>query len=136
MNAVLVDAGPLVALFDVSDPHHAECRKALQTIDDPLATVWPAATEAMHLLRFSWPAQRALWEILENGVLMLLPLERSDAPRMRELMSKYSDLPMDLADAALVRVAEREKLRRIFTLDHRDFEIYRPLRLGRFRIIP
>ncbi len=51
-------------------------------------------------------------------------------------MRKYRDLPMDLADAALVRVAEREKLRRIFTLDHRDFAIYRPSRLGRFLIIP
>ena len=43
---------------------------------------------------------------------------------------------MDLADAALVRVAEREKLRRIFTLDRRDFEVYRPARLGRFSILP
>ncbi len=136
MNVVLVDAGPLVALYDASDPYHAACRKALQAIDDPLATVWPAATEAMHLLRFSWQAQRALWEILESGVLMLLPLDRSDAPRMRELMSKYSNLPMDLADAALVRAAERERIRRIFTVDRRDFEIYRPLRLGRFKIIP
>lgn len=58
------------------------------------------------MLRFSWEAQRALWEILENGVLTLLPLARPDAPRMRELMAKYSDLPMDLADAALVCVAE------------------------------
>lgn len=136
MNVVLVDAGPLVALYDVSDPHHAACRKALRLIDDPLATVWPAATEAMHLLRFSSRAQRALWEILENGVLTLLPLDRSDAPRMRELMSKYADLPMDLADAALVRVAERDRIRRIFTVDRRDFEIYRPLRLGRFKIMP
>ena len=63
-------------------------------------------------------------------------LDGSDVSRMRELMRKYRDLPMDLADAALVRVAEREKLRRIFTLDHRDFAIYRPSRLGRFLIIP
>jgi len=43
---------------------------------------------------------------------------------------------MDLADAALVRVAERERLRRVFTLDRRDFQIYRPARIGRFTIIP
>jgi len=55
---------------------------------------------------------------------------------MRELMRKYQDLPMDLADAALVRVAEREKLRRVFTLDQRDFQIYRPSRLGRFSLLP
>jgi predicted nucleic acid-binding protein len=55
---------------------------------------------------------------------------------MRRLMEKYRDLPMDLADAALVRVAEREKVRRIFTLDRRDFSLYRPTGLGRFVILP
>jgi predicted nucleic acid-binding protein len=55
---------------------------------------------------------------------------------MRELMRKYRDLPMDLADAALVRVAERERLRRIFTLDRRDFQVYRPSRMGRFAVLP
>jgi len=51
-------------------------------------------------------------------------------------MWKYRDLPMDLADAALVRIAEREKIRRIFTVDRRDFGLYRPYRLGRFEILP
>jgi len=55
---------------------------------------------------------------------------------MRGLMWKYRDLPMDLADAALVRVAERERIRRVFTVDRRDFAIYRPNRLGRFQILP
>ena len=55
---------------------------------------------------------------------------------MRELMRKYHDLPMNFADAALVTVAEREGIRRIFTLDRRDFEVYRPAKLGRFSLIP
>jgi predicted nucleic acid-binding protein len=55
---------------------------------------------------------------------------------MRELMEKYRDLPMDLARAALVRVAERESLLRIFTLDRRHFSIYRPGRRRRFAIVP
>lgn len=55
---------------------------------------------------------------------------------MHELMEKYHDLPMDLADAALVRVAERERIRRIFTLDRRDFTLYRPIGIGRFLILP
>ena len=59
-----------------------------------------------------------------------------DFPRMRELMRKYRDLPLDLADAALVRVAEREKVRTIFTIDRKDFSVYRPHRLGRFTLLP
>jgi predicted nucleic acid-binding protein len=66
----------------------------------------------------------------------ILILGKEDLVRMRELMRKYRDLPMDLADAALVRVAERERVRRIFTLDRRDFQIYRPSRIGRFVIFP
>ncbi len=136
MPAVLVDAGPLIALLDRSDPRNAVCVNALQSIHDPLVTVWPALTEAMYLLRFSWQAQGALWEMVETEALSILPLDHRDVPRMRELMRKYRDLPMDLADAALVRVAEREKLRRVFTLDRRDFGIYRPARIGRFSIMP
>jgi predicted nucleic acid-binding protein len=92
--------------------------------------------EAMHLLSFSWQAQEALWEMIEAEAVEMLPLTVADIPRMKELMRKNRDLPMDLADAALVRVAEREKLRRIFTLDRRDFQIHRPARIGRFAIIP
>jgi len=109
---------------------------AFRSLRDSLATVWPAFTEAMYLLGFSWEAQDALWEMIETQTLLLLPLDQNDVPRMKELMRKYRDLPMGLADAALVRVAEREKLRRIFTLDRRDFEVYRPARMGRFSIIP
>ena len=75
-------------------------------------------------------------EMLERGVVTLLPVEDADLARMHDLMKKYRDLPMDLADAALVAVAEREKVRRIFTLDRRDFAIYQPAKLGRFAILP
>ena len=132
---MLVDAGPLVALLDQSDPHHAASVAALTTFRDPLVTVWPAFTEAMYLLGSSWRGQKALWSRLEAGSLMLAQLDEGDAPRMRELMEKYRDLPMDLADAALVRVAEREDLTRIFTLDRRHFSVYRPGRRRRFSIL-
>ena len=137
MPAVLVDAGPLVALIDRSDPHHRRCVAAVATIRDPLITVWPAFTEAMHLVRASAQAQRTLWDLLNvRGGVSLVEIGPDDCPRMRELMWKYRDLPMDLADAALVRVAEREGLRRVFTIDRQDFEIYRPHRFGRFEILP
>lgn len=136
MRVVLVDAGPLVALIDRSDVHHRRCVAALRRLREPLATVWPAFTEAMYLLRGSWRAQDALWQMLTSPALVVLSLDADDVPRMHELMEKYRDLPMDLADAALVRVAERDHLRQVFTLDRTDFELYRPLRLGRFSLLP
>ena len=136
MPAVLVDTGPLVALLDRSDPDHAACQETFSSLNDSMVTVWPVVTEAMYMLRAYWQAQEALWEMIEMGAVEILPLGREDVPRMKELMHKYRDLPMDLADAALVRVAERERLRRIFTLDRRDFQIYRPSRIGRISILP
>jgi predicted nucleic acid-binding protein len=122
---ILVDAGPLVALIDADDQHHAKCVSTLQTLREPLATVWPPVTEAMYLLADLPKAQDALWEMLERGALQLLPLYAADVPRMRELMRKYADRSMDFADAALVRVAEREGIRKIFTIDRKDFSVYR-----------
>lgn len=126
MAAVLVDAGPLIALLDRGDVHHKECVDALDEIRGPLLTVWPAFTEAMYLLNFSHQAQTALWEMVEIGALGIAPLDENDAPRMKALMRKYRDLPMDLADAALIHAAERDKIQQIFTLDRRHFRVYRP----------
>lgn len=136
MRGVLVDAGPLVALVNRGDTHHRRCVDALKAIHDPMLTVWPAVSEALFLVRDSWPAQAALLELIESRVVELLPLDEDDVPRMTELMGKYRDLPMDLADAALVRVAERERLRHVFTLDQSDFRVYRPAGLGRLGLIP
>ena len=122
---ILVDAGPLVALVDAGDPHHRKCVEALRGIREPMATVWPALTEAIYLLADLPKAQDALWEMVERGAPELLPLGAGDIPRIRALMGKYADRPMDLADAALICVAEREGIRKIFTIDRRDFSVYR-----------
>jgi len=132
----LLDAGPLVALVHASDQEHDRCRTALGSIRRPLCTVWPVITEALYLLDFSWEAQDAVWDMLEEGGVTLIALDAADVPRMRALMRKYRDLPMDVADAALVTVAEREGITRVFTLDRRDFEVYRPAKIGRFSLVP
>ncbi|MEO8078657.1 MAG: PIN domain-containing protein [Acidobacteriota bacterium] len=136
MPAVLVDAGPLIALIEPTDRHHERCVAALDTLSDALLTVWPAFTEAMYLLRGVERSQAALWGMIESGGLDFAELTPDDAAPMRVLMARYRDQPMDLADAALVRVAERDNLRRMFTLDRRHFEIYRIHRRGRFAILP
>lgn len=125
MRAVLIDAGPIIALLDRSDRNHHRIVQALKRIRDPLVTAWPVVVESMYLLRFSWEAQRQLWHLLEADLIDLLPLDRSDYPPMRELMERYRDLPMDMADAALVHLAARESIERILTLDRRDFNVYR-----------
>jgi predicted nucleic acid-binding protein len=125
-----------VALIHADDRHHASCRDALERIREPLVTVWPVITEAMYLLDFSAEAQDALWRLLERDAVKILSLDAGDVPRMRELMRKYCDLPMDLADAALVRAAERERISRVFTIGRRDFEVYRPRGIRRFTILP
>jgi predicted nucleic acid-binding protein len=133
---ILVDAGPLVALVDSSDEHHGRCAAALREVAEPLGTVWPAVTEALYLLLDVPEGQDAVLEMLRRGVVRLLPLGHEDVPRIQELMAKYRDLPMDLADAALVRLAEREGLHRVFTVDRRDFAVYRIGKRKAFRIIP
>ena len=120
-----MDAGPLVALIDADDLHHARCVATLQKLREPLATAWPPFTEAMYLLADIPKAQDALCEMVERGALNILSFHSADMPRIRELMRKYADRPMDFADAALLRVAEREGIRTIFTIDRKDFSVYR-----------
>lgn len=136
MRGVLVDAGPLVAIIHKKDAHHERAVAALGGIKEPLYTAWPAVAEAMYLLGFSWTAQEALWEMLETDAVSLRPIDTDeDLAAMRTLMEKYRDLPMDLADAALVRVAERDQIHRIFTFDG-HFRAYRSTRLKRLTLIP
>ncbi len=81
-------------------------------------------TEAFHFLEGTRERQE-LWKFLLSGALTWADIQRVELARMNTLMMKYADLPMDLADASLVVVAERLKLRKVFTLDRRDFRLYR-----------
>ena len=123
---IIIDTGPIVALFDRDDRYHEMCVDVLKDIDVPLVTTWPVLTEAFNLLNFSPAVQDDLWEFVERGGTGVVPLEGRILSRCRALMKKYRDLPMDLADATLVAVGEELKLKTVFTLDHRDFRIYRP----------
>jgi predicted nucleic acid-binding protein len=93
-------------------------------------------TEAMYLLEFSVSAQGALLEMIERRALQVLGLDTDDMPKIRTLMRKYEDLPMDFADATLVHVANREKIHQVVTLDRRDFGVYRLKRGQSFTIFP
>ena len=135
---ILTDAGPLVAILDRAEQHHQACVDCLRQLTGPMLTTWPAFTEAMYLLGAAggWTAQDALWSLVQQGDLELAEQPLEHRGRMRVLMEKYRDRPMDLADASLVVLAEKRGLRDIFTLDHTDFRVYRLNRQQTFRLWP
>lgn len=123
---MLTDTGPLVGIVDRNDKYHAACMKTSRRIRGPMQTTWPCFTEAMYLLGESDGArgQAALWRLRTTGRLILLDITLAEADRMDALMAQYANVPMDLADASLVAVAERRRITRLFAIDT-DFLIYR-----------
>jgi uncharacterized protein len=122
-----------VAIVDAGDGLHQRCREALEAMRIPLATSAAVLAEAFHLL----DAQEveSAWRFLTSGMVTLLPIGDADASDLQRLMLKYADTPMDFADATLVRLAEREGLTTILTVD-RDFEVYRIGGRKAFRVLP
>ncbi|HEY5067584.1 MAG TPA: hypothetical protein VIJ04_22505 [Xanthobacteraceae bacterium] len=121
--SIIVDAGPLIALFDRDDRYH---RRAVEFVRDNKARLLsnlPALTEADFVLRFSVEAQRdLLW--WAQQALDIDPSTAADLPRIITLLDQYRDLPAAFADVSLVALAERLNLRRIASFDS-DFSIYR-----------
>lgn len=135
MRKVLIDTGPLVALIDQDDADHPRCVAASSQIRATAVTTWPAITEAAYLLASVSGGQKALLDMLDSGEVEVLELSRADVAPMSKLMSKYEDQPMELADASLVRVAEREGITKVFTLDA-HFKVYRLPGNRRFVTLP
>ena len=133
---ILIDTGPMAAFFDKDDRHHGLCIEILKDVREPLITTWPVLTECFYLLNFSWEVQDSLWLFMQRGGIEIYTLEKELLHRCRELMKQYRNLPMDLADATLVALADVLEVPKIFTLDHRDFSTYRFKQKRRFTIIP
>jgi predicted nucleic acid-binding protein len=127
---MLVDTGPLVALFDPADRAHQACRKTLRALKTPLSTTVPVLTEVFHLLDPASRGSDALREMVRRGGISVWFLGEGTLERALELMEKYADRPMDLADASLVTAAEALRTTRVLTLDRADFATYRA-RIGR-----
>lgn len=136
MNRVLMDAGPLVAILSERDVRHRLCLRTLESLPATSLSCWPVITEAAWLLRGNPRAVSLLLRRVSEGILVMLPLEPADAASIAKILEKYSDLSPQLADASLVHLANRESIDTIFTLDRRDFSVYRSARHRRFRLIP
>ena len=131
--AVLVDAGALIALFNKTDSEHQLFRRFFADYYGEALTTWPVLTEAEHLVA----AHRSIDVLRLVRAGRLKPLDISNGiARIIELMEKYADRPIGLADASLVWAAEHAGVHEIVTTDRTDFEFYR-MRSGRaLRIVP
>ena len=122
---VIVDTGFFYSLADRKDNNHNRALRALEMLDDDLITTWPVLTETCHLLlkRLGEHSLNKFIETLQDQ--NIFEIESLYIPRIKELMKSYSDLPMDLADASLVVLAEHLGEGKILTTDKRDFKTYR-----------
>ena len=127
MQSTLIDAGPLIALFDKSDSYHERAVTFLKRSQGHLITTWPVITEVSHMLDFSTTTQINFLKWINRGGLHLFDLEFQHLIRMIELTEKFTDVPMDLADATLIVASEAEGITKIASIDS-DFYIYRNIR--------
>ena len=133
---VLVDTGPIVALLSASDDHHENCTAELQRIRGPLLTCWPVITEVAWLLRAHPRSIKAFLASFNGNPFQLARLNEDDFGGVADVLAKYADAGVQLADASLTYLAIREGIDTIFTLDRRDFGVMRLARGKRIRMIP
>jgi predicted nucleic acid-binding protein len=135
-SRILIDTGPILAILSASDEYHDVCTEQLRKIKGPLLTCWPVVTEAAWLLRKFPKAISLLLSSFNSRLFELAPLEEADLPGITAILARYKDLGIQLADASLVQIANREGIETIFTLDRRDFGVLRLARGKKFRLIP
>jgi predicted nucleic acid-binding protein len=121
---VIIDSGPIVALFDKDDLHHRRAVKFLRGFEGTLITTLPVVTEVVYLLDFNIRAQVDALRWIHDGAVTLENVTADDLGRVIELLEKYADLPADFADASLPAIAERLGMNEIATVDG-DFAVYR-----------
>ena len=124
---IIVDSGFFYACLDASDTNHARSVDFLPTVAGGWITTWPVVTETAYLLqaRLGTDAASAFVAEIGEGNIIVWQLANEAARRMAQLMVQYRKLPMDLADASLVLLAEHLNHGRILTTDRRDFGAYR-----------
>ena len=134
MKKILIDSGPLIALFDSSDRYHSKALEFIKQNTSQLITTIASITETLHLLDFNRNAQIDFLEWISRGSVEVHNIENADFERLKELTEKYRDLPMDFADSCLVFLAEKLSINTIATID-RDFSVYRIKGRKKFKTI-
>ncbi len=134
----IVDAGPLYAAADRDDVAHSVARDLLTRLPGPLLVPTPVLTEAEYMIRsrVSYEAARKLVADIVGGGLRHVPLEEADLDRTFAVMEAHPGIELGLADAAIVALAERLKIRTVVTFDHRDLRRVRPAHTVSFELVP
>ena len=124
---VIADTGFWLALANRKDKYHGVANAKLSALEEPLITTWPVLTETCHLLlqHLGNSAQQKLFKSYSIGAFEVFNLTRDHTSAIHRFMKKYADLPMDLADASLIILAEHLEHGRILSTDQRDFRTYR-----------
>jgi len=124
MYKILIDSGPLIALFDASDSYHQPSIEFIKQNTAMLVTSLASVTETLHLLAFNRNAQADFLSWLNAGAVDIETIDNEDLLVIKDMMLKYSDLPMDFADACLVYLGDKLNINSVATID-RDFDVYR-----------
>ncbi|MEA3554927.1 MAG: PIN domain-containing protein [Campylobacterota bacterium] len=127
MNKTIIDSGPIIALFDKSDKYHYQVLDFLQSFKGELITSWAVITEVSHMLDFNLNVQIDFLKWIEVGGIEVFDISQNEIANIRVMMEKYLDIPMDLADATLMYIANKENIKNIVSIDS-DFDIYRTLK--------
>ncbi len=124
---IIADTGFFVALGNRSDRFHAQAVAVLTQFSEPLITTYPVISETCYLLarESGIGVECTFLREIATGRIAIFQLELSHLNRITDLIERYADLPMDLADASLVVLAEKLGHGRILTVDRRDFSVYR-----------
>jgi uncharacterized protein len=120
----LIDAGPIIALFDKDDKYHDIVLKFIKNFKGKLITSWPVITEVSYFLNFNINVQVDFYKWLEKNAVHIINFTQNDLKRIIELTEKYSDIPMDLADCSLIMISEQLSITNIITIDS-EYYIYR-----------
>ena len=127
MQNTIIDSGPLIALFDKSDKYHNQVLEFMQSFQGELITTWAVVTEVSHMLDFNLNVQIDFLKWIELGGISIYDISKKDLTDIIKMMSKYTNVPMDLADSSLMLVAEKYNIKNIISIDS-DFDIYRTLK--------
>jgi hypothetical protein len=133
---IIVDTSPLVAILSSGDNYHQICVETLKIIEPPMLTTWAVITETLWLIRQNKMAIKSLFIMIEGGLLEVPTLPDNSIIWLKNFMLKYHDMGVQIADASLCYLAETYQLDTVFTLDKKDFSIYKIANNKVFNIIP